>query len=392
LEKIIERQGASMNRSCITQRGLVLLLVVSTFCPGLYAGFKPQQHVIVQSETNWPTSIYAADLDGDGDLDVLSASCNDGKIAWYANDGTAQFGPQHVIVQSETNWPTSIYAADLDGDGDLDVLSASAGDDKIAWYANAGTGQFGPQQVITTVANGPTSVYAADLDGDGDLDILSASWADDKIAWYANDGSGQFGPQQVITTEARGASCVYAADLDGDGDLDVLSASYGAWTAGYKDSKIAWYANDGTGHFGPQQVISTNAWGASCVYAADLDGDGDMDVLSAFNYEYMSDQWSWIAWYANDGKGQFGPEQVIVQGLLGANCVYAADLDGDGDLDVLSASWGYSWTDLRDCLACQRREGPLRPPAGDHHRAPPAALRLCGGPGRRWRPGCPLGI
>ena len=75
----------------------------------------------------------------------------------------------------------------MDSDGDLDVLSASSGDDKIAWYANDGTGQFGPQQVITTVADGARCVYAADLDGDGDLDVLSASYNDDKIAWYENE-------------------------------------------------------------------------------------------------------------------------------------------------------------------------------------------------------------
>ena len=70
-------------------------------------------------------------------------------------------------------------------------------------------------------------MYAADLDGDGDLDVLSASSDDDKIAWYENDGTGQFGPQQVITTQADGANSVYAGDFDGDGDLDVLSASSG---------------------------------------------------------------------------------------------------------------------------------------------------------------------
>jgi hypothetical protein len=75
-----------MNRSCITQRGLVLLLVVSTSCPVLYAGFRPEQHVIVQSETNGANCVYAADLDGDGDLDVLSASAYDDKIAWYENE------------------------------------------------------------------------------------------------------------------------------------------------------------------------------------------------------------------------------------------------------------------------------------------------------------------
>jgi len=133
--RTIERQGASMNRSCLAQRGLVLLVVVSMSCPALYAGFKPEQHVIVQSETNGATSVYAADLDADGDLDVLSASWNDNKIAWYANDGTGHFGAQQVIT-TEADGAQCVYAADLDGDGDLDVLSASAYDGKIAWYEN----------------------------------------------------------------------------------------------------------------------------------------------------------------------------------------------------------------------------------------------------------------
>ena len=334
-----------MNRSCITQRGLVLLLVVSTSCPALYAGFKPEQHVIVQSETHEPTSVYAADLDGDGDLDVLSASCVwsssvgyfDSKIAWYANDGSGGFGPKQVIAGGGAY---CVYAADLDGDGDLDVLSAFFSDEKIAWYANDGTGQFGGQQVITTEADWANCLYAADLDGDGDLDVLSASvfhnpethdYTESRIAWYVNDGSGHFGPQQIITTAANGACCAYAADLDVDGDLDVLSASSG-------DDKTAWYENDGSGHFGPQQVIATQV-NAKSVYAADLDGDGDVDVLAT-----SSSPSGWdgkITWYANDGLGRFGAQQVITTGTYCAGCVYAADLDGDGDLDVLSASSAY---------------------------------------------------
>jgi len=128
-------------------RRFVLLLVVSTFCPVLHAGFKPEQRVIVQSETNGPTSVYVADLDGDGDLDVLSASAGgwvegswrEGRIAWYANDGTGHFGPQQVITAAMAD---CVYAADLDGDGDLDVLSAWH-PPGIVWYENDGTGQFG---------------------------------------------------------------------------------------------------------------------------------------------------------------------------------------------------------------------------------------------------------
>lgn len=125
--------------------------------------------------------------------------------------------------------PVSVYAADLDGDRDLDVLSASFRGQTLPWYENTdGAGHFGQQQVImpSVGAEGFMSVYAADLDGDGDVDVLSASIYDDRIAWYENtDGQGHFADQQMLTTVADGASSVYAEDLDGDGDLDVLSAS-----------------------------------------------------------------------------------------------------------------------------------------------------------------------
>jgi len=164
-------------------------------------------------------------------------------------------------------------------------------------YENlGGMGAFGPQQVITTSADGPLPVFgvvvlvfAADLDGDGDQDVLSASSRDDKIAWYENtDGMGAFGPQQVITTSAtNGANSVLAADLDSDGDQDVLSASH-------FDDKITWYENtDGMGAFGSPQVITTPLGDATSVFAADLDGDGDLDVLSASKHRDK------IAWYEN---------------------------------------------------------------------------------------------
>jgi cell fate (sporulation/competence/biofilm development) regulator YlbF (YheA/YmcA/DUF963 family) len=99
----------------------------------------------------------------------------------------------------------SVYAVDLDNDGDMDVLSASQNDDTIAWYRNFGNGCFSSQLVISTTANGVRSVWAADLDNDGDMDVLSASPNDDKIAWYRNDGSGSFSSQLVISTAADGA-------------------------------------------------------------------------------------------------------------------------------------------------------------------------------------------
>ena len=291
-------------------------------------------HDIVERQTNRPVSALAVDVDGDGDVDVVSASEGDHKIAWYENiDGRGEFGLQKLIT-TEADGARSVHAADLDGDGDVDILSASSGDHKIAWYENTdGRGNFGEQQVITTAASRARSVYAADLDSDGDVDVLSASWRDSKIAWYENiDGEGSFGSQQVISTEAAKANSVHAADMDGDGDVDVLSAHAG-------DDKIAWYENiNGQGSFGQKQVVSGAAGAGRSVFASDVDGDGDMDVLAA---SVSSLYGSKIVWYENtDNKAHFGEEQVISPFVFGAFSVHAADIDGDGDNDAISASYG----------------------------------------------------
>jgi hypothetical protein len=218
---------------------------------------------IITTQANGANSVYACDIDGDGDNDVLSASWFDNKIAWYENtDGNGTFGSQQIITTAAYD-AMSVYACDIDGDGDNDVLSAAQYDDKIAWYENTdGNGTFGSQQIITTAADAARSVYACDIDGDGDNDVLSASWGDDKIAWYENtDGNGTFGSQQIITTAADAARSVYACDIDGDGDNDVLSASY-------YDDKIAWYENtDGNGTFGSQQIITVALNGERCAFS-----------------------------------------------------------------------------------------------------------------------------
>jgi len=313
-----------MKRLSIIAMGVLLQISAFAFGSAAYADVWPD-HVVFQAEIDDPSCVHAADLDDDGDLDVLSASSGDGKIAWYANDGTGQFGSQQVIATS-TGGATYVHAADLDGDGDLDVLSLFDWDGKIVWYENDGTGQFGLPQVIIDGMAYCASI--ADLDNDGDLDVLSASYRD-RIDWCANEGTGRFGPPQVITAEARDADLVYAGDLDGDGDLDVLTMSdwYG---------EITWYANDGTGRFGTPQVITTEVDQPYSVHVADLDNDGDLDVL------WVSVGDDKIAWYENDGTGQFGSLQVVTTEADRADSVYTTDLDGDGDLDVLSTSrWGY---------------------------------------------------
>jgi hypothetical protein len=274
----------------------------------------------ISTAAQWAVSVFTADVDSDGDTDVLSASLQDHEIAWYENNGSENF-TAHTITNLAFG-ARSVFAADVDGDGDTDVLSASYFDDKIAWYENNGSETF-TARTITTSADHAYSVFATDVDGDGDTDVLSASYYDDKIAWYENNGSEVF-TARTITTAANGAQSVFATDVDGDGDIDVLSASY-------RDSKIAWYENNGSETF-TAHTISTAAIEARSVFAADVDSDGDTDVLSASSYDDK------IAWYENNGSEVF-TARTITTAANGAMSVYATDIDNDDDVDVLSASF-----------------------------------------------------
>ncbi len=288
----------------------------------------------VSTAVSGPVSVFASDLDRDGDMDFLSASKLDNQIAWYDNDGSENF-TSHTI-STEADGAASVFAADLDGDGDIDVISASTYDSEIIRYENDGSQGFTPF-TITTNAFFARSVFAADVDRDGDMDVLSASEVDDRIAWYENNGSQSF-TEHTISADADSAKSVFAADVDDDGDMDVLSASLA-------DDEITWYENNGSQTFTPH-LISSAVEDPYSVSAADLDSDGDLDVLSA---SFRDDQ---IAWYENDGNENFA-QRTISTNADGALAVIAADVDGDGDLDVLSASYNddmIAWYKNRDVI------------------------------------------
>ena len=280
-------------------------------------------------------SVEIADLDGDGDQDIVAGSyfnydSLDDKVAWFENtDGNGTFGSEQFISFNNTVGVKTVHAADLDEDGDLDVLSASIIDDKLVWYENDGAARFRTgQKSILSDAGGAVGIDFADVNGDGTTDVLAAAYWDNGLSWYENDSKGQFGTEVGITNSAMRVQAVRAGDIDGDGDIDALSASF-------RDDKIAWYANDGTGAFGEPMEINSRANGATDVNVADIDNDGDLDVLSASVIDAT------VAWYENlDGKGTFGPINTLTQRSFGAEWVDTADIDGDGDLDVISAAYG----------------------------------------------------
>ena len=299
---------------------------------------------IVDTDFKFACSVYAKDVDGDGDTDVLGASFGDKEITWWENtDGTGTVWTKH-IVDTYFLCAYSVYAEDVDGDGDIDVLgAASSTTDSLAnialWENTDGTGTVWTEHVVDNSFDGAHSVYATDVDGDGDIDVLGAAYTADRIAWWENvDGSGAAWVEHVVDSDFDGAQSVYATDVDGDGDTDVLGAAYNAHC-------ITWWENvDGSGTAWVEHVVDGDFDNAYSVYAADVDGDGDTDVLGA---SAGADDITW--WENTDGTGTMLTEHTVDGSFDSAHSVYAADVDGDGDTDVLGAAFyasEISWWDV----------------------------------------------
>ncbi len=275
--------------------------------------------------------IRTADLDGDGDLDVIAASHTLGRIAWWENVGGRGLAWTFHLVDADVPAAQSVAAADLDRDGDLDLASASMGADVVYWWENVdGRGRSWARYSISSNFMGAGSVSVADLNGDGAPDVLCAAYLFSEIAWWQNPGnprSDQWIKRSLFTDTADQLRAVSAADLDRDGDLDFLCV-------GYLSGDVMWWQNtDGTGTVWARQNVDGNLTGVWALRAADLDGDGDLD-LTAAGYSIST-----VVWYENtNGAGTAWNRRTVETKLLGPIDVAPADLDGDGDLDLAGAS------------------------------------------------------
>jgi len=296
-------------------------------------------------------SVCAADLDGDGDLDLAGAAVWYDDISWYENldgDGTQW---RKRVVELFLDGARSVHYGDIDSDGDLDLVGAGRYANDIIWVENAnGVFTSWSTHYVDQEFSGASWVHSEDMDGDGDADVLGAAAFDDDVTWWENsDGSGTAWIEHVIDGDYNAARVAKAVDFDLDGDMDVAT---GSGIGGSAD--MAWYENiDGQGLSWEKHDVSGAFTFLTSATAADMDGDGDTDMVgSATGLLYDG-----VYWAENlDGSGTSWADHALPIGQYEyVPGTHPVDLDQDGDMDVLGT--GCHDFSTRNVIWWENRDG-----------------------------------
>lgn len=297
--------------------------------------------------TPWISHVCIVDLDQDGLPGILASDDHLNAIVWLKQTPSGKF--TESILSDELPGVVHMEAVDMNGTGHLDLLIACMGEvfpnnDKIGSIyilENDGHQHFKKHLIADHIAR-VTDVQAADLDGDGKLDLAVGQfgYTQGEIRWMRNLGNWNF--ESHILLSKSGTINVCVADMTGHGHKDIVAVVSQQW------EEIYLFQNDGSGNFTDKVLFgSTNEdYGSSGISLCDINHDGRPDILytngDGFAYaEPGRRPWHGVQWLENLGDGLFRYHRI--GNLPGAYSPVGIDLDGDGVMDIVCVSGFNDW-------------------------------------------------
>ncbi len=292
----------------------------------------------------FPSAIKVADLDNDGDPDVVASQSNLAKgFVVLVNQGNGDYAAPVSYVSPLAALDISV--ADFNADGLKDVVVSNTGSNEegnsISVFFNLGNAVFG-LPVNITVGSAPAGLATADLDGDGDIDIAVCNKASATVSIIRNNGNGTFGP--VVSFPAGNAAFkLVVSRIDADNQVDLVIANEGV-------QKMNVLFNTGNGTFDSRVEYNVlMIWGGdmwSCVESADMDNDGDNDILYSSGKTFDGNR-GIIAYFKNNGNGTLAPVISLPFTLNsgGSSDIEITDVNSDGWKDIIGNYYSGRETD-----------------------------------------------
>ena len=266
---------------------------------------------------SWPRSIEAADLDGDGLLDLVTGDILASTASVLTGQGAGSFSFEHAY---SAGWqPAAVAVVDVDGDGALDLLTAGLGRTMTVLRGD-GDGGF-MENTPYPVGADPRSIAVGDFDGDAVQDLVTADFAASTVTTLLGAGDGSFASGATVGV-GTGPYSVAVADFDGNGVQDLATADNNAHTATV-------LLGQGDGGFVPAGAFAVGT-GPKDIAVGDFDGDGTPDLATA---DSLADT---VTLLIGVGDGSFTSSATLAVGLYPASLA-VADLDDDGAQDLITA-------------------------------------------------------
>ena len=273
--------------------------------------------------------VTAADLNDDGKPDIIVANYGANNIGVLLNTGNGAFTGQTTYSTGPSSGPLFVVTVDVNGDNQTDVIVANYDADNVGVLLNEGNGTLTPQVTYFSGSGSkPSSLVAADIDGDKIPDLIVSNYGAHDVGVFLNTGNGTFTDQAIYWTGSN-SYCVAAADINDDGKIDIVVANYGA-------NNIGVLLNTGNGTFTGQTTYSTGpSSGPLFVVTVDVNSDNKLDFVTA-NYGTNS-----VAVLLNTGNGTFTSQTTYSTGpSSNPYSLAAADVNGDNKTDIIVSNYG----------------------------------------------------